>query len=111
MLRASGASSIPPPSRWLLDHPLARVMTLRRVARSLRGAQLRAHLLDQLLGGTAFEPRDVVLVLEQHAERVGDGGRIERDRVELGERARPVESLGDAGGLEQILLAQRLDEV
>src|SRR4051812_15350986 len=32
MLRASGASSIPPRLQWLLDHPLARMMTARRAA-------------------------------------------------------------------------------
>ena len=37
----------------------------------------------------AVEPRDVVLVLQQHAERVRHRRRIERDRVELGQRARP----------------------
>ena len=73
--------------------------------------QLRAHLVDQLLRLGAFEARDVVLILEQHAERVGDGRRIERDHVELGQRRRPVERLGDAGRLEQILLAQGLHEM
>ena len=63
------------------------------------------------LGLAAFDARDVVLIFQQHAERVGHGRRIERDRVELGQRGRPVERLGDAGRLEQILLAQRLHEM
>jgi len=40
---------------------------------SLRRPQLSAHLVDQLLHLAAFDPRDVVLILEQYAERVGGG--------------------------------------
>src|SRR5689334_2300222 len=62
----------------------------------LRRPQLRAHLVEHFLGLGAFEARDVVLIFEQHAERVGDGRGIERHHVKFGERARPIESLGDA---------------
>src|SRR3954471_16407118 len=82
----------------------------RREKKSLRRAQLGLHLIEQLLDLAAFEPRDVVLILQQHAERVGHGRRIERHGVEFGQRCRPVERLGDAWRLEQILLAQRLHE-
>src|SRR5262245_25749584 len=69
---------------------------------SLRRAQLGVHLVDQLLGLAAFDAGDVVLVLEQHAERVGDRGGVERHCVELAERRGPIERLGDARRLEQI---------
>ena len=73
-------------------------------------AQLGARLLDQRLGFRAFDLGDVVLIFEEHAERVGDLRRVERDGVEFGQRRRPVERLGDARRLEQVLLAQPLDE-
>ena len=41
------------------------------------------------LGLRAFDLGDVVLVFEQHAERVGDERRIERDRVELDQAPKP----------------------
>ena len=56
------------------------------------------------------ERADVVLVLEQHAERVGDRLRVERDAVERDQRLGPVERLGDAGRLEEIQRAQPLRE-
>src|SRR5262249_54224440 len=49
----------------------------------LRRSQLRLHLVQKLLDLRAFELGDVVLVFEQHTERVGDGRRIERDHVEF----------------------------
>src|SRR5262249_22375482 len=81
------------------------------VARLLRRAELRAHLVDELLRLCPFNARDIVLIFEQHAKRVGNGQGIERRDVELGERGSPVERLGDAGRLEQILLAQCLHEM
>src|SRR6187455_3107512 len=80
------------------------------MSRSLRRAQLRLDLVEQLLDLAALEPRDVVLVFQEHAERIGHRGRIERDGVELAQGRRPVERLGDARRLEQVLLAQRLYE-
>ena len=47
---------------------------------------------------------------KQHADRVGHRLRIERHLVELGQRAGPVDRLGDARHLEQLELAQLLDE-
>src|SRR5215471_12708512 len=78
---------------------------------SFRRPQLRAQTVDQLLRLGAFDAGDIVLVLEQHAERVRYRRGVERDRVEFGERACPVERLGNAGRLEQIMAAQRLDEM
>ena len=54
-------------------------MTLLPAAfkKSLRGAQLRAHLVDELLHLAGFDADDVVLILEQNAERVGDRRGIE----------------------------------
>src|SRR5271154_6085776 len=76
----------------------------------LRRSQIRPHLVEQLFHLAAFEFGDVVLIFQQHAERVGDGGGIERDDVELRERRRPVERLGNTGRFEQFLLAQALHE-
>src|SRR3984885_295939 len=72
-----------------------------------RGAQLRLHLVKQFLDLRAFEPCDIVLILQKHAERVRDGRGIERHDVELGERARPIKRFSDTRSLEQFLLAQR----
>src|SRR5262245_29922966 len=82
----------------------------RACIRSFRRSELHLDLVEQFLDLAAFKPGDVVLVLEQYAERVGYGRRIERHRVEFGERSRPIERLGNARRLEQILLAQRLHE-
>ena len=57
-----------------------------------------------------LERADVVLVLEQHAQRVGHRLRIERDAVERDQRLGPVERLGDARRLEQVHRAQPLRE-
>src|SRR5581483_1599797 len=71
----------------------------------LRRPQLRLHLVEQRLDLGLVKPRDVVLIFQQRAERVRHRRRIERHHVELGERAGPVERLGNAGHLEQVLLA------
>src|ERR1700757_2511593 len=70
-------------------------------------ADLRAHLIEQLLGLAALDARDVVLVFQQHAERIVDGRGIEGGGVELGQRGGPIKRLGNAGRLEQVLPAQR----
>ena len=82
----------------------------RRAPRLLRRgshAVLRISLSapsSTCLGFAALHRLDVVLVFQQHAERVGDERRIERHGVELHQRRRPVERFGDAGRLEQVLL-------
>ena len=53
---------------------------------------------------------DVVLMLEQHAQRLFDIVRRERGLVERHERRGPVERLGDARRLVQIERAQLLHE-
>src|SRR5487761_1606328 len=73
-------------------------------ALSLRRAQFRLHLVEQFLDLGAFELGDVILIFEQHAERVGDSSRIERHHIEFSQRAGPIERFGDAWRLEQILL-------
>src|SRR5665213_1823889 len=78
--------------------------------RSLRRAQIGPRLVKQRLYFAAVEPGDVVLIFQQRAERIGHRRWIERDHVQLSERAGPVQCLGDARLLEQILLAQRLHE-
>src|SRR5712692_4194062 len=49
----------------------------------LRRAQLGPHAVEQFLRLGAFEPGDVILIFEEHAERVGHRRRIERHHVEL----------------------------
>src|SRR5437016_6228533 len=66
----------------------------------LRCAQPGVQAVDQFLRLAALDTRDVVLILEQHTERVGNDGRIERHRVELSQGRRPVERFGDARSLE-----------
>src|SRR4029079_1597828 len=99
----AGVSSAGPPSS-----ALARKGGL---ALLLRRPDFCPHLVDQFFRLGAFEARDIVLILEQHPERVGDGRRIERNNVKLGQRRGPVERLGDAWRLEQVFLAQGLHEM
>src|SRR4051812_12483806 len=71
---------------------------------------LGGRVLDHLLQGVALHPRDIVLILEQRAQRVADHFGGEAARVELGQRGRPVQRLGDSRRLVEILVAQRLHE-
>src|SRR4051812_46035700 len=68
------------------------------------------RVLQYLLQGVALHPRDVVLVFEQRAQRVADHLRGQRAGVELRQRGGPVDGLGDARRLVEILIAERLDE-
>ena len=54
---------------------------------------------------------DVVLVLQQHAERVLHRRRVEPDRVQRDQRVGPVDRLGDARHLEQVERAHALHEL
>src|SRR5512142_960480 len=58
----------------------------------------------------AGDLREVVLVLEEDAERRLDRLRRQLDRTERDERVAPVERLRDAGQLEQVARAQPLHE-
>src|ERR1700722_15062907 len=129
---ASASSTAPGPrgipasrrarAKWMMfcakTPPLAgsasKIALISRGSTSLRSnlqpAKLGARLLDQRLRLCAFYLCDIVLIFQQHAERIGDLRRVERYRVELGQRGRPVERLGDARRLEQVLLAQTLNE-
>src|SRR6202044_168660 len=71
----------------------------------LRRPHLRLHLVEQLLDLRTFELGDIVLIFKKHPERVGDGSRIERNDVELGERGSTIQRFGDPRGLEDILFA------
>src|SRR5206468_685506 len=70
------------------------------------GGDVRLHLAQDFRRFRTLQALDVVLVLEQHAQRVVDGLGIEVERVEFGERGRPVDRLGHARRLEQVELAQ-----
>jgi hypothetical protein len=81
---------------WRLRRRVGTLFTGRSAVRSAPAPRQSLHRL----GGAPS--LDVVLIFQQHAERVGDEcGRAHR--VELGERGGPVERLGDAGRLEQLL--------
>src|SRR6516165_5496678 len=67
-------------------------------------------LLQEPSGFAAVQPRDVVLVFEQHAEGVVDRMRRQLEHVELHQRLGPVDRLGDARQFEQIHAAQFLDK-
>src|SRR6185437_11006039 len=69
---------------------------------------LACRFLQHLLQRVALHSRDVVLVFQQRAERVADQLRRQRAGVEFGQRGSPVDRLGDARRLVEILLAQRL---
>src|SRR5215813_6941311 len=77
---------------------------------SARRGQFRLDLIEDIGRLGAADLGDVVLVLEQHAQGVVDGLRVERDAIELKDRLCPVDGLGDARQLEEIALPQLLDE-
>src|SRR5262249_15427165 len=83
---------------------------LRRGHELLRRPQLGLHLVEERLHFGTIEPGDVILVFEQYAKRVRHGRRIKRDDIKLGQRASPVQCLGNTGRFEQVLLAERLYE-
>src|ERR1700722_5712955 len=56
----------------------------------LQPAELGAGLLDQRLRLCALNLCDIVLIFQQDAERIGNLRRVERHRIELGQRGRPV---------------------
>ncbi|CAD5374266.1 hypothetical protein RA210_U50218 [Rubrivivax sp. A210] len=58
----------------------------------------------------AFDAGDVVLVLEQHAQAVVYGRRLQMACIQRHQGTRPVQGLGHARHLEEVQLAQALDE-
>ena len=58
----------------------------------------------------ALHPGDVVLIFEQHPERVVDGLGVETDPVQLHQRPRPVDGLRHTGQLKEVHAPQPLDE-
>src|SRR3954453_16180493 len=69
-------------------------------------AQAHVDLAQDLGGLAALDLEDVVLVLEERAQRVVDDGGRELERVEGGERPGPVQRLGHARQLEEVAAAQ-----
>src|SRR6266850_8555561 len=90
------------PNSRLRNEPVLIRLLLRRGG--------RLGLVHQALGFLAGDALEVVAVLEQHAERVVDRLRIERDAVERHQAVRPVDGLGDPRQLEELRLAQALHE-
>src|SRR4051812_5238840 len=84
-------------------------MPVRRRSRT-KWATLAASVTGERLRGATRDPGEVVLVLQQHAERGLDGRRVELDRAECDEGVAPVEGFGDPGQLEQVGRAQLLNE-
>ena len=74
----------------------------------LRSGHLGLDFLQQAPAFALLDAGDVVLVLQNHADRVGDRLGIERDLVEFRQGARPVDRLGNAGRLEEVEFAQFL---
>src|SRR6185369_3445905 len=75
-----------------------------------RARRLRARLGEIGPSRRAPDPPDVLLVLEDDAERLVDHLAGQLARPERQEGGRPVERLGDPGHLRQVGLAQAMDE-
>lgn len=75
-----------------------------------RRRKLGLDLVEDAPAFALADAGDVVLILEQHADGVGDGFGVERKPVQFGQRTGPVDGLGDARHLEQVNLAQLLHE-
>src|SRR5690348_5194440 len=73
-------------------------------------SEIAPDLFDEPSRRGALEPGDVVLILQQHAERIVDRLGIEGEGVEFDQRPHPVERLGNARRLEKLHAPQRLDE-
>src|SRR6516225_5614827 len=80
------------------------------VTPTIAGSTLARRFLQDLLQRLALHARDVVLVFQERAKRVADDLWGERTRVELRERGRPVDRLGNARRFIKVLVAQRLHE-
>src|SRR5690606_25850314 len=72
--------------------------------------KLGAQFVEDLLRRRARNLLDVVLVFQDRAERVGDDLGRKRDDVEREEAFRPVDRLGHARLLEEVLAPELLDE-
>ena len=86
---------------WVIDHGAVR----RGIAPYHILASGQAAVVLDGAPPIALHAGDVVLIFEQHAERVGDLRGVQGDGVEFGQCARPVQGLRDAGRLEEVLLA------
>ena len=90
--------------------------SLSQPAASLHGRNFRRHgfgfdFLQDPRGFAALNTGNVILVLEQRAERRIDRAGIERDSVSSTcQRLGPADRLGDAGILVEVGAAQLLDE-
>ena len=73
-------------------------------------SDLQQGAADEVGRHVAAHAVDVLLVLEDDAERVVDGLLVEIDRAEREQRPRPVERLGHARRLEEVDAAQPLGE-
>src|SRR5262245_16401055 len=108
------ASTLPGPiGRPAARSVRAKYMTLARswpatAAPLLCRGELLLHLGEQALRLRALDLGDVVLVFEQHAQRVVDRLGRQRQHVELRERMGPVDGLGDARQLEELVRRAQL---
>src|ERR1700751_4763128 len=74
----------------------------------LRPGGLGLDLIEDAGGFAAMQAGDVVLIFEQHAQRVVDRVRRKFQYIELHQGFGPVDRLGDAGELEEIHRAQSM---
>src|SRR5262249_46386527 len=95
-----------PARRRRVASPIASEGT-RIAAVSMADAMRSRHLSQKALGHLAGKPHAVLVGLEQADHRIVNGFRLLAQimNVEPGQRRRPVERLGDAGNLAQVLLA------
>src|SRR5471030_2723658 len=74
------------------------------------GGDVGLHLAQDVGRLRALQALDVVLVLQQDAQRIVDALGIEVEGVEFRQRRRPVDRFGDARRLEEVELAKLLHE-
>src|ERR1041385_4936483 len=101
--KPAARSALPKCMRFSSNRPLPAlseglVGALMAFRRSARGGELGAHLIQYSGRLATLNLRDVVLIFEQHAQCVVDRFRRECEHIELGERMRPVDGLGNEIG-------------
>src|SRR2546422_935517 len=68
------------------------------------------RLLEKARQRGLADVAQILLVLQEHAEGAVEDVTVELARLERHQRERPIERLGHAGPLEQVVAAQRLDD-
>src|SRR3989441_946233 len=94
-------------STWTPARRSSRGRTRRFFVTSSAG---NGRLLEKAWQRGLADVAQILLVLEEHAERPVEDVAVELARLERDERERPIQGLGHAGPFEQVVAAQRLDD-